>query len=455
MRVRPRCSSSGLVPSGAREQRGRCEGRCLAATAVCAAAALLVSALLSAGTLAVTAKQVIPQAPTDRVFFPQLSPSGRYLAYEILKGSRRQLQILDVQTGNHLKLPASETTMFSTKGYQGQICWSPAVESAPNELFAFVKGKEDNPDVFIGRIDAAGQILVTQISADPAVDYYPRFSPDGRWLLYLSGRNRTRGADIYIAGPITDDGTLGPAGGTHRLTDGQRNCLFPQWSPSGTAIAFSSDSADVEESASRLYGIVVGRLGAMVANSDLEWSERFPARALQLNTKLSLKIPSWSPDGRYLACYTRRESASPAPAVTKPKTADGGTAVTESEELHEPNGIAVIELGRDVDDPFSGARLMLSDVGFPVSDLMENSYSHGPVWLSTGARIVTCERDLVQDFPVVIFDVNRRAITQRHEDTKINRDVSAVRTKTGDSVLFTAHHGQTVNVFRLQLEDSR
>jgi len=61
----------------------------------------------------------------------------------------------------------------------------------------------------------------------------------------------------------------------------------------------------------------------------------------------------------------------------------------------------------------------------------------------------------VQDFPIVIYDVEARRALARFGETKINRDLAPVVSPAKRGIVFTAHQGQTVNVFRLGLGQLR
>ena len=87
---------------------------------------------------------------------------------------------------------------------------------------------------------------VTRLTASPDYELSPRFSPDGRSLVYAAGRPSERADHIFLRS----------VGGTcvRQLTFGESNDGSPDFSPDGTQIVFARDWAH--------------RWGGLVANWD-------------------------------------------------------------------------------------------------------------------------------------------------------------------------------------------
>src|SRR5579859_761536 len=114
---------------------------------------------------------------------------------------------------------------------------------------AFVKvsvnDKKDGYDTSIWSVSTRGDEEPRRIT-DGKHDSSPRFSPDGKWLVFVrapepSGPPAAGGAASRMAGPQL---YLLPLGGgeSWKLTDVARGAGSPLWSPDGKWIAFTSDA---------------------------------------------------------------------------------------------------------------------------------------------------------------------------------------------------------------------
>lgn len=109
-------------------------------------------------------------------------------------------------------------------------------------------------------------------------DWHPRFSPDGAWILFESGRASFR--DLFKVKLAT--------GELVRLTDNREGNFDAAWSPDGSKIAFASSRH--------------GQLDLFVMNAD--GSEQ---RRLTSHTGDSIK-PAWSHDGSLIAFISGRDT---------------------------------------------------------------------------------------------------------------------------------------------------
>jgi dipeptidyl aminopeptidase/acylaminoacyl peptidase len=134
-----------------------------------------------------------------------------------------------------------------------------------------------------------------QLTNDPARDRSPRWSPDGREILFASNRSGK-----YEAWTIRPDGS-GLTQVTH--TPDPQPVLNPTWSPSGRQIGFT-----------------YGSLGTALL--DL----RNPGEGLRVLPRVEgrqvLARPSWSADGHYLAGILLRPDESPVPGIVLWSLAD-------------------------------------------------------------------------------------------------------------------------------------
>lgn len=132
------------------------------------------------------------------------------------------------------------------------------------------------PDIYI---KSTGGAAFMQVTADPADDIQPRFSPDGEQIAFAS--NRAGSWDIWV---VNRDGTQ-----LRQLTDDPGDEIAPTWSPDSGQIAFTS------------------------------WSPR--ARRWEIWTLPTMQpgvrrfltygmFPSWSPDGQRIAFQRARQRGS-------------------------------------------------------------------------------------------------------------------------------------------------
>jgi len=115
------------------------------------------------------------------------------------------------------------------------------------------------------------------LTQQPALDFWPVWSPDGQQIAFVSGRDRNW--EIYA---VNADGTRAT-----NLTRSPSDDRWPAWSPDGRLLAFASQRV-VE--GSRQWDIYV-------MNADGTGVRRLPTGGFA-------RMPSWSPDGTTLAFYS-------------------------------------------------------------------------------------------------------------------------------------------------------
>ena len=105
--------------------------------------------------------------------------------------------------------------------------------SPDGKRIAFVVGESDlkegksNSEIYVMDADGSNQRMLTN---NPAADNHPRWSPDGRTLLFVSTRKSSPQAWLL---PLE-------GGEPQQLTDISTGVMNPVWSPDGKKIAFSS-----------------------------------------------------------------------------------------------------------------------------------------------------------------------------------------------------------------------
>ncbi|MFI7115903.1 VWA domain-containing protein [Amycolatopsis sp. NPDC049868] len=140
---------------------------------------------------------------------------------------------------------------------------------------AFVSERTGSKDIFVIGVDGRG---LRQVTAGPAADDSPSWSPDGGRLVF-SGTGEDPAGDLYTV----------PSGGgaPTRLTNDPGADTQPAWAPTGSRIAFTTTRFDPTGDV-----VVMADTGGAVTRAVPE-----PGDSSE---------PAWSPDGARLAFTTRQ-----------------------------------------------------------------------------------------------------------------------------------------------------
>lgn len=239
--------------------------------------------------------------PPDAVLEAVWSVDGERLAATWERGGRTVLV--------GLWGPADETAPAPSSGIplaEGEAGWA---TWAPNGLWvAYAAGRPAARDVVRARPDGMGAEPLTQ---DPADDYDPAYSPDGRRLAFVSTRGGG-GPRLFVMDADGGDARLvGDLGGAVRR---------PMWAPDGRRLAVEV----AEEGGAAIYvvnadGTGWGRLGTghlpawnqdgagvtYTENDSLFWRPAMGGARRFLVARARVGRPS--PDGRWMA-FVRDDS---------------------------------------------------------------------------------------------------------------------------------------------------
>ncbi|OGQ16961.1 MAG: Tol-Pal system beta propeller repeat protein TolB [Deltaproteobacteria bacterium RIFCSPHIGHO2_02_FULL_40_11] len=201
---------------------------------------------------------------------PAWAPFGTHVTYSRYATHKKNIKNLDLFM---LELSSGKEISLSTHtGLNTGAKWSP-----DGTQLAATLSLHGNPEIYL--IDRRGKIL-HRITQHGAIDVEPCFSPDGKKLVFSSGRAPY--AHLYLLEDLSSSEAT-------RLTFAGRYNSSPAWSPDGNQIAFSAQ---------------------LEGHFDL-FSVQPNGRGLRRLTKSERgknnEYPSWSPDGRHLV-YTSNES---------------------------------------------------------------------------------------------------------------------------------------------------
>lgn len=142
-------------------------------------------------------------------------------------------------------------------------------------------------ELYIANSDGTGE---RKLLAGPAFDYHASFSADGTWIVFTSERTGLGQADIYRA---RADGT-----GVERLTDSPAVDDQAVVSPDGARVAFVS-TRGTQTANIWLLDLKANRLDNLTGRAGVQGDPGKPSGFFR---------PSWSPDGRWLAFSSDRNT---------------------------------------------------------------------------------------------------------------------------------------------------
>ncbi|XP_060198288.1 uncharacterized protein LOC132627146 [Lycium barbarum] len=261
--------------------------------------------------------------------FPSFSPSGDRIAYVRLPG----LYVVNYD-GSGLRQISSRMA-FPT-------AWDPkrkgVIYTSFGPIFASERTEVDIMSINVDDKD----LSYKQLTIGGQNNAFPSPSPDGKWIVFRSGRSGHK--NLYIM-----DALEGEAGGLRRLTEGPWTDTMCNWSPDGEWIAFASDRENPGSSSFEMYMIHPNGMGLR--------------KVIQSGTGGRTNHPYFSPDGKYIV-FTSDYAAVSAEPISNP-------------HHYQP----------------SGEIFVIKSDGSEVRRLTHNSYEDGtPAWGPTFIKPVDVER---------------------------------------------------------------
>jgi TolB protein len=159
---------------------------------------------------------------------PAWSPDGTKLAYASHKDGNWEIYIYNLLTN-------TTTRMTYNLSYQGAPQWSPD----NGHWLVYENYQDDNLDIYVVPVD--GSQLPQRITDNPAPDFSPSWSPDGRRIAFVSWRDGNQDIYIFSLDNPVDAASINLTNTPTRQED------HPVWSPDGKYIAYSAVDAGIEK----------------------------------------------------------------------------------------------------------------------------------------------------------------------------------------------------------------
>lgn len=157
---------------------------------------------------------------------------------------------------------AAPVQLTADPAWEGDPAWSP-----DGSRIAFTSTRGGQREIWLMNADGSGQ---TRLTREPFEGIAPSWSPDGTRIVFANPGGYSH---LYV---VSTDGS-----GLYQLTAGSTHDLSPAWSPDGTRIAFARNGA--------LHSIHLDGTGLvrLTGESSSDVDDR----------------PAWAPDGRSLAFH--------------------------------------------------------------------------------------------------------------------------------------------------------
>ncbi len=360
---------------------------------------------------------------SGQLFHPNLSPSNPdVLTFVRQERDNRQLWFFNAKTGSMDQIsPIEQNSKIEdweeTEGsglfqqYADQLEWSPALHDGRQFLAYVSAGKGNNMDIYVHEV---GTKLHTRLTWDSEVDGSPRWSPDGKKLIFVTAR--TGNGDIYMIENMDKyvGKKLKKEPPVIRLTKNRGEDMLPAWSPNGRYLAYTARTAGRRK-----------RGPYTIALMDFKGKKR---KVKLFNNRIvnSKSHPSWSFDGHFVAYQISNDLNDRAVDI----------------------GVMQLKI-----DPM-GRLVELTDLVGNTPKIAVNVYPNsykGPTWLPGSRALIYAKRESKRLNPLEVVNLEQWLYNQNYKRVTINtnsnihRDVECL--KDHPIVVFAGQSGLTFKIF--------
>ncbi len=262
---------------------------------------------------------------------------------------------------------------------------------------------------------------ITQLTFHPDIDYYPSWSPDGKYIAFSSSR---AGGHIWKV----------PAAGGTAIQVTQINANHPSWSPEGSYIAFDSDQGSIVRIVPQDGGVPVkivpdsikigrgahpcwsrdGTKVTFTAEGDI-WTVDLPTGKLNRifhQDGFWARAFSWSPDGKYISADVGGADKSDDDVWLLPVDSGEPIVLTdfpgrEGNPKFSPDGSMIVfmldEHGK------KELRIMFAEGGKSITITTHEGFNANPCW-SPDSQKIAFASDMNGNPDIYVMELNLKLI---------------------------------------------